>query len=61
MDAEYANFAVTRMARLLDVSRAGYYAWRGAQRREVPLPSEQRHDELNVKILSLHQIGRAHV
>jgi putative transposase len=55
MDAEYANFAVTRMARLLDVSRAGFYSWRAAQRCEVPLPSEQRHDELDVKILRFHR------
>jgi transposase InsO family protein len=58
MDAEYANFTVTRMARLLDVSRAGYYCWRTAQRREVALPSEQRHDELDVKILSFHRASR---
>jgi len=58
MDAEYANFTVTRMARLLDVSRDGYYCWRAAQRRDVPLPSEQRHDELDVKILSFHRASR---
>jgi hypothetical protein len=55
MDAEYANFEVTRMARLLNVSRAGFYSWRAAQRRELDLASEQRHDELNVKILSFHR------
>ena len=55
MDVEYANFEVTRMARLLDVSRAGFYSWRATQRREVPLASEQRHDELDVKILSFHR------
>ena len=58
MDVECANFTVTRMARLLDVSRAGYYCWRAAQRREVQLPSEQRHEELNVKILSFHRASR---
>jgi transposase InsO family protein len=46
------------MARLLDVSKSGFYKWRAAQRREVALPSEQRHDELDVKILSFHRASR---
>jgi putative transposase len=29
MEAEKANYPVQRMARLLRVSRSGFYAWRG--------------------------------
>jgi putative transposase len=57
MAAECANFDVKRMARLLEVSRAGYYAWRATQLRE-PLASEQRRADLDQKILTLHRASR---
>jgi putative transposase len=57
MAAECANFDVKRMARLLEVSRAGYYRWREAQLRE-PLPSEQRRADLDQKILTFHADSR---
>jgi transposase InsO family protein len=58
MAVECANFEVKRMARLLDVSRAGYYRWHEAQRRD-PLASEQRRADLDAKILSFHKDSRA--
>lgn len=51
MEAEKATFDIARMARLLGVSRSGYYDW---AKRDAAGPSvaEQRRSDLTVKIIN---------
>ena len=53
MEAEKATFEIARMARLLGVSRSGYYDW---SRRQVagPSPAQQRRSDLTAKIIKHH-------
>ena len=53
MEAECANFEISRMARLLEVSRAGFYRWRS--HRDRPSVAEQRRRDLSVKIMTCHK------
>lgn len=53
MEAEKATFEIARMARLLDVSRSGYYDW--ARRQAVgPSRAQQRRADLTTKIATSH-------
>lgn len=49
MAQEKANYEVTRMARLLGVSRSGFYAWAARQARE-PSPRRRERDDLDAKV-----------
>jgi transposase InsO family protein len=55
MEAECANFEITRMARLLEVSCSGFYRWRVSRRRAVRIPSHVRRDALDAAILAAHE------
>ncbi|WP_153038780.1 IS3 family transposase [Rathayibacter tanaceti] len=50
MHAEKSNFSVTRMVRLLEVSRSGYYAWT----RRKPSPRVLRREVIEGKIAAFH-------
>jgi transposase InsO family protein len=56
MDAEKAGFEITRMARLLAVSRSGYYAWKSREQ-AGPSPREQRRQALTAKIQAFHAVS----
>lgn len=56
MAAECANFEITRMARLLEASRAGYYRWLDAKDSNPPAESAaQRRVDLDAMILTHHR------
>ncbi|PCK22716.1 hypothetical protein CHR55_31560 [Rhodococcus qingshengii] len=55
MAAEYANSAVYRMARLLEVSTSGFYKHQGRSVTTKLGERQQRKTDLEVKILAIHQ------
>ena len=55
MEAECANFEIERMARLLEVSRSGFYAWRKRNRQTQPLPSELTRQIRDKAVLAAHK------
>lgn len=52
MHAEKATFTIELMARLLGVSRAGYYAW--VRRGDTPSPTAARRSALAERIAQIH-------
>jgi putative transposase len=54
MEAECATYEISRMARLLEVSRSGFYRWRAARARTELSPTEQRRADLDAKIVAIH-------
>ena len=50
--AEKATHTVELMTRLLDVSRAGYYAW--AKRGDTPGPAATRRAEVTAAVIESH-------
>jgi putative transposase len=57
MEAECANFEIERMARLLEVSRSGFYKWRHAQ--GTTSVKQQRRGEIDAQIKDFHHASQA--
>jgi transposase InsO family protein len=53
IEAEKANFTITRMTRLLEVSRSGFYKWRATQV-AGPTPAQQRRAAIDAKVAGFH-------
>jgi len=53
---QHAQFKIKTMARVLKVSRTGFYDWR--KRKDKPSPSQQRRDVRDTQIRSLFNAGK---
>jgi transposase InsO family protein len=53
IEAEKATYPIKRMCELLEVSRSGFYQWRGGRDRG-PTPSQRRRDALDAKVAASH-------
>jgi putative transposase len=58
MAAECATFEINRMARLLNVSRAGYYRWKAGSERVEPTVREQARRDLHAQIAVHHRASK---
>jgi putative transposase len=58
MEAECANFEISRMARLLEVSRSGFYRWRKTRATTELSATEARRADLDARILAIHTASR---
>jgi len=56
MEAECANFEISRMSRLLKVSRSGYYRW--LAHRDIPSARQVRRNCLASKITAIHSSSK---
>lgn len=54
MAQEKANFEISRMARLLKVSRSGYYAWEARRHRGLSIQAARR-ERLDTKVRYYHE------
>lgn len=57
MAREKACFEINRMARLLEVSRSGYYAWSARQHRCATVRQVKRH-QLDIRVRMAHALSR---
>lgn len=55
MEAECGSFEIIPMARLLFVSKAGFYKWRQVRKRPELTTTQQVHAELQAKNISHHK------